>query len=36
MMIQKNRLTNARTSCVFILGSMEDFFPIEEDLFDDY
>jgi hypothetical protein len=34
--IFKNWLTNTKTSSVFTIGGMEDFFITKKDLFDDY
>jgi hypothetical protein len=35
-MIFKNWLTNTKTSSVFTIGGMEDFFITKKDMFDDY
>jgi hypothetical protein len=35
-MILKNWLSNTRIGCFFVVGGMDDFFTIKEDVFDDY
>jgi hypothetical protein len=34
-MILKNWLNNTRIGCLFVVGGMDDFFTIKEDMFDD-
>jgi hypothetical protein len=36
MMIFKNWLSNTRIGRLFVVGGMDDFFIIKEDMFDDY
>ncbi len=35
-MILKNWLSNTRIGFLFVVGGMDDFFTIKEDMFDDY